>query len=97
MGVRQLLSNYGFNLTKFMSNNKDVINSIPQEARSKTISEINVYEDILPAESVLGILWDPEFDLFKFKIQPYEGVSSKRNVLSVISRLYDVDITHQIC
>jgi hypothetical protein len=52
----------GFRLTKWSSNNKEVLQSIPLENRAKTIKDLNLTTDALPTERALGAQWDTESD-----------------------------------
>ena len=58
----------GFNLHKFVSNNKDVIESIPVEDRAKGIKNIHLDHQALPLERALGVQWWVESDSFQFHI-----------------------------
>ena len=52
---RQLCLNSGFNLTKFVSSNKEVIDKIPIVIRARPIQNIDLTRDILPIEYALGV------------------------------------------
>ena len=43
----------------------------------------------LPIERALGIFWDAENDVIKFKIDLKDQPMTKRGMLSVISSMYD--------
>ena len=45
----------GFNLTKFVSNDRTVIESVPDKDRSKNIKNLNLELDSLPVERALGM------------------------------------------
>ncbi len=47
----------GFRLSKWMSNSRAVIASIPEEDRSKASRELNLDKDNLPVERALGLHW----------------------------------------
>lgn len=53
-----------FNLTKFVSSNKQVIESIPHDKRAKMLQK-NMSTTILPVERALGIVWDTANDSFE--------------------------------
>jgi len=60
-----LLKRGGFQLTKWLSNNRNVIASIPVEERS-TSASLLLNPDL--TERVLGVRWNVNNDLFGFKI-----------------------------
>ena len=85
--VTSLLEKSGFHLTKWMSNNREVLSTIPEEERSKPL--INLDLDKLPVQRTLGVHWNVEEDVFSFKIHEPSKPSTKRGILSAISSLYD--------
>ena len=38
---------------------------------------------------ILGMMWDPRTDSFRFQSSPFTGAVTKRTVLSYIARIYD--------
>ena len=58
----------GFNLTKFVSNNKELLLSIPESKRRQGVKDQDLSGD-LPTDKALGICWDIANDTFKFKIK----------------------------
>ena len=70
----------GFKLTKFLSNSKQVLQSIDEANRRQGVKDKDLMSD-LPAEQALGVLWDTE---------PVRQKSwTRRGLLSVISSVYD--------
>jgi hypothetical protein len=65
--LRELLRLGGFRLTKWSSNSKEVLMSIPTEDRAKTIKDLDLTSDSLPVERALGIQWDTETDTFSLR------------------------------
>ena len=55
----ELLKGGGFHGTKFLSNNKHVFSSIPQEDLA---SDIDLDECRLPLQKALGVFWDVAMD-----------------------------------
>ena len=45
----------GFNLTKFVSNSRAVLESVPPEKRSKEARDLDLGTDCLPVERALGV------------------------------------------
>ena len=86
-GMKGLLGEGGFNLTKWTSNNKDVLEQIPEADRSKNAKDLNLCA--LPAERALGVYWNVESDMFSYKVNEKTKPLTKRGVLSVASSVYD--------
>ena len=60
-----LKKNRGFRLTKFLSNNKDLLQSIPEEDRAKSKTTEN--DDILSScRRILGVLWTTKKTVLNF-------------------------------
>lgn len=83
----KLLKEGGLRLTKFNSNCRDVLASIPAEERANP--SMNLDLDLLPVERALGLHWNAETDTFQFKVVPANKPPTKRGILSVVSSLYD--------
>ena len=79
----------GFNLHKFTSNKREVIEAIPTEDRAKGIKELNLVKDEFPIERALGISWCIESDCFKFHIVVQDRPLAWRGILSTVSTVYD--------
>ena len=86
--LRELLSRGGFNLTKWISNSKEVLNSIPESDRAPRVANMNLGED-LPMERALGVSWNVERDTFVFNIKENKSPLTRRGILSTISTLFD--------
>lgn len=84
-----ICSRGGFTLTQWISNSREVLQSIPEELRSKTLCELDLDRDKLPVDKALGLQWCIETDSFKFKLKVKEKPSTKRGMLSMISSIYD--------
>ncbi|XP_066922156.1 uncharacterized protein [Clytia hemisphaerica] len=79
----------GFRLTKFHSNDRNVLATIPEEEKSKRLKNLDMSSNPIPEERALGMNWDPESDKFFFKIELKERPTTRRGVLSTISSIYD--------
>ncbi|XP_078348393.1 uncharacterized protein LOC144633390 [Oculina patagonica] len=77
------------NLTKWTSNDREVLESIPVEARAKDVKESDLDNDALPTERALGVSWFVESDTFGFKVKINEKPCTRRGILSVVSSVYD--------
>lgn len=79
----------GFQLTKWASNSRTVLSSIPLEERAKDVKMLDLEKDELPVERALGLQWCIENDTFMFKIALKHKPLTRRGLLSVISSVYD--------
>ncbi|XP_072041348.1 uncharacterized protein [Amphiura filiformis] len=79
----------GFRLTKWISNNREVLESIPKEERAKEVKELNLECDTLPSERALGLQWQVEADTLGFKIAVKDRPVTRRGILSIVSSVYD--------
>jgi hypothetical protein len=77
----------GFKLTKWISNNRQVVEAIPADERAETFKDLDVGK--LQTERALGILWNTEEDVFNFRIQGQQKPLTRRGILSDVSSLYD--------
>ena len=84
-----LLNKGGFRLTKWISNNREVLQSIPETERAKGVSNIDFEYDYLPVERALGVTWHVEMDTIGFKVADKDRPLTRRGMLSVISSIYD--------
>lgn len=58
----------GFHLRVWISNSKDVLESIPVEDRIHQIDTLDLDIHNLPTERALGLVWSVETDSFEFKV-----------------------------
>jgi hypothetical protein len=87
--LRDLLTKGGFHLTKWISNSRELLTSIPKEERAKEVKDLDLDQDKLPIERALGIQWSAESDKFCFKIVIKERQPTRRGNLSIMSSIYD--------
>ena len=87
-GLVNLLSLGGFRLTKWISNDKDLLTAIPAELRAQSVRTIGE-EGILPTERALGVIWDVHKDAFLFKIKPKELADTRWKVISLTASIFD--------
>ncbi|XP_070567346.1 uncharacterized protein [Ptychodera flava] len=79
----------GLHLHKFISNSREVMDSIPIDERASGIKDVDLNHDSLPIERVLGIQWCVETDTFKFNIQAKDKPATRRGILSTVASIYD--------
>lgn len=87
--IRVLCNRGGFHLTKWTSNSRTVLSSIPEEERATDVKVLDLESGLLPMERALGILWCTENDTFNFKIEMQNKPLTRRGILSVVGSVYD--------
>lgn len=86
---KELCCGSGLRLHKFLSNSKEVLESIPADDRSKGLADIEIHQDKLPIDRTLEIQWCIQTDAFQFKIIPKDRLLTIRSVLSTLGSVYD--------
>lgn len=86
--LRDILSRGGFRLTKWLSNNTEVMKTIPDSEKSDVSKKVSIENDAL-LERALGLQWCVETDQFVFDVSLQEKSHTRRGILSVASSLYD--------
>ena len=84
--LRSLLGSGGFRLTKFVSNSRQVLRSVPEEDLGPNV---DLSADQLPVQKALGIVWEPTSDVFKVRVDVKERPCTRRGLLSMIGQTYD--------
>lgn len=87
--IAALCNQGGFHLTKWTSNSRTVLLSIPVEERATDVKDLDLESGLLPTERALGILWCTENDTFNFKIEVQNKPLTRRGILSVVGSVYD--------
>ena len=87
--VKDICSNGGFNLKKFISNNTAVLKSIPDDSRRAAIKDKELALGCLPEDKALGVKWNTKKDTLGFTIKFVEKPSTRRGLLSMLSSVYD--------
>lgn len=96
--VIRIHSSGGFNMRNFMSNSIELLRHLPADkltdAGHKMLSDVTDEK----LERVLGVMWDPDSDEFKFKLNLYKiendiktgmKTPTKREVLKVVMSVFD--------
>ena len=76
-------------LHKFLSNNRQVLESIDVAERAVEVKNVDLNHDDLPVQRELGIRWKVESDHFSFKVSLDEKPATQRGILSIVASLYD--------
>ena len=66
--IKEMCHRGGFNLHKFTSNSKDVLEQILVKDRAESVRDLNLGYDAPPLERALGVQWCADSDTFKFVI-----------------------------
>lgn len=83
--ISQQLDKFGFKLRKWMSNENDILEAIPNVGENEVI-RIEEGETM----KTLGVQWDPHTDNFAFYFQIIEDNKlTKRKALSTLAKIYD--------
>ena len=67
-----------------MSNNAQVLASVPEDARAKCVAKHKLGDD-LPQKRVLGMALDLAPDVFHFEVNPFNKPMTRRGMLSELS------------
>ena len=86
--LSEMLNLGGFHLTKWISNEKEVITQIPELERAPSVKVVdgNV---LMPVERVLGVIWDTNSDCFVYEVVKRNIADTRRKMLSLIASLFD--------
>ena len=85
--LTELLKTGGFRLTKWLSNSRQVMESIPESERAKSVKNLDFGH--APIERALGVQWCISSDTFGFSIAIKDRPATRRGILSVVSSVYD--------
>ena len=79
----------GFRRTKWVSNDRRVLEAVPVEERAKGVKDLDLDCSSLPAARALGIHWNTEADQFGVQFKRKQREFTQRGLLSVVSSVYD--------
>ena len=85
--LAEMLSRGGFRLTKFTSNSKSVLSTVPPKERSTPDLNLDLHE--LPVERAFGVRWFVETNELAFEIRNLNLPKARRGIISSIGSLYD--------
>lgn len=86
--ITRLLADNGFELTGFVSNSEELMESIPEESRSQGTRNIGTTKES-EIERALGVVWDTREDKLGINLKLPDQSPTKRGVLSTVFSLYD--------
>ena len=82
--IQKMFSVSGFNSTKFISNNKLELISIPENHRREGVKDADLVNEDLPTERALGVNRDVEKDQLRFKLNLKADSITRRGILSTL-------------
>jgi len=82
-----ILSRAGFHLTKWLSNNHQVLSTVPEDERANSV-QINTLDNELH-DRVSGVQWNVASDEFKFIVALQMQPQTRRGILSSVNSLFD--------
>ena len=85
--MTELLRRGGFRLHKWLTNDPDVLATIPEQDRSPRFLELR--EDKLPPDRTLGVIWDAQEDILQFTGLKDDPGTTKRKILSQVFSVWD--------
>ena len=87
--LKEVCSSGGFRLTKWLSNSREVLKTIPEADRAKDVRSLDLSQDPLPSDRALGMMWNVERDTFGYSIDLHNKPATRRGILSTVSSVYD--------
>ena len=86
--IISVLKESGFRLTKFVSNNQDILNQLPETEilNKKAIAEQSDQES---THKALGILWNVKTDELRIKFSDKTFLNTKHGLLSLLCSIFD--------
>ena len=85
--LNEMLLRGGFRLTKWICNNQEVIDTVPEEERASVIKTAAL--DASTSERVLGVHWDIDSDAFSVGVSFSQKPNTRRGILSAIHSVFD--------
>ncbi|XP_013421679.1 uncharacterized protein LOC106181750 isoform X2 [Lingula anatina] len=84
-----LQNNAKIKLHKIASNSPAVMKAFKAEDLDKSLRSIDLFEEELPQQASLGLVWELKDDAFIFKLNMPERPPTRRGILSAISSIFD--------
>ena len=88
--ISEILKKGGFHSSKFLSNDREILKSWPQDDLSANCHSVNLDLHKIPSERTLGILCNADNNTIKVKAIMKPSPLSKRGLLSFISSVFDL-------
>ena len=85
--ISHILEKAGFHLTKWMSNNEEILSAVPEKDRAKSFVAASLGS--IASERVLGVEWNASSDEFQIKVNIPQKPATRRGILSMTHSLFD--------
>jgi hypothetical protein len=82
--VKSVLAQGGFHIRQWISNSREVVNTIPVPERAKEVMDLDLNQDAMPIERALGVRWCVESDEFRIFVDVQERPPTRRGILSMV-------------
>ena len=83
--LQELLAKGGFQLTKVMSNEREVLNAFPPEHGAPAVKDLDLNLNTLLMDQALGIHCDVEADTFNLVVSGKSQPGTRKGVMSSIA------------
>ena len=87
--LESMLAKAGFQLTKWCSNSRELLQEFPVEGRAPTVKNLDLQSETLPMDRALGIRWNVEKDTIVLIVEDKKEQNNRKGVLSSIATVYD--------
>ncbi|XP_072021165.1 uncharacterized protein [Amphiura filiformis] len=84
--LQEVCRSGGFRLTKWLSNSREVLKTVPPAERAKDIRSLDLSQDPLPPDRALGMKWKVESDTFGYSIDLQEKPPTRREYYQPLVR-----------
>ncbi|KAL3991912.1 RAB6A-GEF complex partner protein 1 [Sarotherodon galilaeus] len=76
-------------LHKFACNNKEIMNIIPETEQASNAKDVSLNYSVIQMQSVLGVKWNIEADMFSFSVALKERPATRQGILATVASVYD--------
>ena len=87
--LESMLAKAGFQLTKWCSNSRELLQEFPVEGRAPTVKNLDLQSETLPMDRALGVRWNVEKDTIVLIVEDKKEQNNRKGVLSSIATVYD--------
>ena len=87
--AKELCKEGGFSLTKFSSNNLDVLKTIQDKDRKDGVKEKDLAIGVLAEDKAVGVRWNVGEETLGFQKKMSDKPITRRGLLAAKSRVYD--------
>lgn len=76
-------------LHMFISNSREVLESVPERERAGGVHDVDLSHGELPIQTVLGVRWSASSNHFSFKVTLDEKPPTRQGILSTVASVFD--------